>query len=224
MNATRTAPAGGGLKTPTDGVRARAPYEMRPLNTDAERAAAAALVEDRARWLADRGIAVPYHHEAAYRDAWAEAVGLYEENTDGEEVLVGCLLLNRQPDLRPGDADAEGPGLGISLVYTAPGRDDKVGWLITLWASDFADRINASWVHAEVPSRHTGGGNTPGRLLNHLRSIGWLITGTGLSRDGEGVTRLRMTAQDRHGLAAMVHCTVPLQHTGKPEPKDEGPR
>lgn len=34
-------------------------YKMRPLRTDAERAAAAALVDDRSRQLAERGITVP---------------------------------------------------------------------------------------------------------------------------------------------------------------------
>lgn len=197
-------------------------YEMRPLSTAADRAAAAALVDDRARWLAERGIRVPHHHVAAYREAWAEGVGLYEDGADDEEILIGCLLLHRQPEPRPGVTDAEGPGLGISLVYTAPGLDVRYGWLITLWVSDFAARIGATRVHAEAPSPASLG-NTTDPLLDYLRSLGWLITGTGINRDGERVARLRLNAQERDGLAGLIACAVPFD-TARPAPGNGGPR
>ncbi|MFE5517323.1 hypothetical protein ACFQ9Q_06240 [Streptomyces virginiae] len=179
---------------------------MRPLTTDADRAAAAALVEDRARALAERGITVPHHHVAAFRDACSEAAGLYEDTAEGEEILLACLLLHRTPTPCPGE-DTNGPSLGTSLLYTAPGLMDRLGWLITLWISDFAARAGATRVSAEVPSQHEGQ-DTGRRLLNHLSTIGWLVTGTGISRNGERVTRLQLGAQDREGLAALIHCTV----------------
>ncbi|MFD8882135.1 hypothetical protein ACFV0H_06375 [Streptomyces erythrochromogenes] len=201
---------------------AGAPYEMRPLSSDADRTAAAALVESRARWLAERGITVPHHHVAAYRDAWAEAVGLYEDNAAGEEILIGCLLLHRQPEPRPGDTDTQGPSLGISLVYTAPDLDDQCGWLITVWAGDFAARTGATRAHAEAPSP-AGRDHAADALLRYLRSLGWLVTGTGINRDGHRVARLRLNAQQRDGLAGLINCTVPVDVT-RPEPGNGDPR
>ncbi|MER6520227.1 hypothetical protein ABT246_25650 [Streptomyces sp. NPDC001553] len=177
------------------------------------RATAAALVQDRALWLAERAIMVPDHHMTAYRDAWAEAVGLYEDSTDGDEDLIGCMLLHRPPAPRTGDT-AQRRVLRISRVYTAPGRNDMVGRLLTLWAADFAARVGVAEVECEVPARHAGGDSTLGRLLDHLRSLGWLVTGTGHSRDGERVVRLQLAAQGRgDGLAAMVACTISLDST-----------
>ncbi|MFD6967870.1 hypothetical protein [Streptomyces sp. NPDC059949] len=211
MNATRavsdtTAPAGTG--------GAGAPYGMRPLTTAADRAVAAALVEDRARWLALRGITVPRHHVAAYRAPRAEAVGLFEVGADGEEQLAGCLLLHRQSQPRFGNTESERPGLRVSLAYTAPDRGDAIGSLITLWAGDFAARTGAETVRGEAPASHTGGGQSLGRLLDHLTTSGWRITGTGHNADGERVARLEIRAEARRGLDAMVHCTVPLHAAG----------
>ncbi|MEU3904111.1 hypothetical protein AB0F20_09860 [Streptomyces goshikiensis] len=220
MNRTSAAPAAPDTaQTTPAGIPTRPLYELRPLRTDADRAEAAALIEDRARWLAARGISVPAHHTAAYRDARAEAVGLYEETADGEEVLIGCLRVHRQPAPRPESTATQRPALRISLVYTAPARKDRIGWLITLWIADFAARTGAATVHCEVPSQHSGSTH-PGRLLDHLRRLGWLVTGTGLSQDGERVARLQLTAQDRDGLAAMVNSTVPPQHRHPPPKQD----
>ncbi|MGW2984119.1 hypothetical protein [Streptomyces goshikiensis] len=220
MNTAQTA-ASDPTGTQAHAVRARAPYGMRALISGAERAAATALVQDRALWLTERGITVAQRHIAAYQDGRTEAVGLYENTPDREEVLAGCMLLHRQPAPRPGNTETPGPH--ISLVHTAPGRPDELGWLITLWACDFAARTGATMVHSEVSSRPAGSG-PPHRLLHHLRALGWLITGTGLSRDGERVTRLLMSAQTRNGLAALIHCTVPLDSPTPAPTKNWRPR
>ncbi|GGU38389.1 hypothetical protein GCM10010289_69250 [Streptomyces violascens] len=196
----------------------RWPYEIRPLRTDAELAAAAALVEDRARWMADRGIPLPPHVAAAFRDTSADAVGLYEYAGDDEEELAGCLLLHR-PLTTQATGEAATRSLGISLVHTAPGRTLKVGWLITLWAADFAERIGARRVHAEALSRHAGSDPTRDPLLEYLCSLGWQVTGSGHPAEGGGrVTRLRLTAQEWEALKAALHCSVPLQVSTNPAP------
>lgn len=210
MNATSPS-AGNVIATATYGTPSRAPYEIRPLATAADRAAATALVEDRARQLAQRGITVPNHHVAAYRDPWAEAVGLFEVAADGEEQLAGCLLLHRQPQPRSRITDAGQHGLRISLAYTAPGRDDTIGTLLTLWVGDFAARTGAAAILSEAPARHTGTNQTLGRLFDHLTALGWLITGTGNTADGERVAWLKLPAENRSGLPAMIHCTLPLR-------------
>ncbi|WEH37869.1 hypothetical protein PZB75_31190 (plasmid) [Streptomyces sp. AM 4-1-1] len=204
MNTTTAPPAGD-----QDEHRSAGPqYEMRPLITDADRATAAALVDDRARQFAACGITLPHRHIAAYRDAWAEGVGLYEDDAAGEERLLGCLMLHRRHEQHPRIEDEDGPCLGISLFYTAVGLSERYGWLITLWASDFAARAGATRVYAEAPSPASGAATDP--LLDYLQSLGWLVTGTGSNRDGELVERLRLNAQERDGLSGLITCAVPL--------------
>ncbi|MFJ5635120.1 hypothetical protein ACIQF5_21085 [Streptomyces goshikiensis] len=183
-------------------------YEIRPLSTDADRAAAAALVDDRARQLAARGITLPHRHLAAYRNARAEAIGLFEAGADGEEMLLGCLMLHRQPEQHPRIEDENEPGLGLSLLYTAPGLGEQYGWLITLWASHYAARTGATWVCAEAPSPASGDASDP--LLDYLSSLGWLVTGTRINRDGDRVARLRLNAQERKGLSGLITCPIPF--------------
>ncbi|MFE8941108.1 hypothetical protein ACFYNX_26995 [Streptomyces sp. NPDC007872] len=183
------------------------------MRTGADRAAAAALIDDRARWLTKHGVTLPSRHVAAYQDTRLEAIGLYKDDVPGQEPLIGCLLLNRRPIPHTGLAISEVPSMGISHLYTAPGRDDRIGRLITLWISDFAARTGKARVHAETPSRYWGSRDTAGRLLNHLSSLGWLITGTGINQDRERVTRLQLDARDREGLAALIHCTI-SRHPG----------
>jgi hypothetical protein len=199
----------------------RWPYEIRPLHTDAELAAAAALVEDRARWMADRGIPIPPHVAAAFRDTSAEVVGLYEYGGDDEEELAGCLLLHR-PLTTQATGEAAGTGsLGISLVHTAPGRTLKVGWLITLWAAGFAAQLDARWVHTQAPSRHAGSDPTQDPLLVYLCSLGWQVTGSGHLPDGGAhVTRLQLPAEERGALKAALHCSVPLRVSANPASKE----
>lgn len=200
-----TAPAG--TAADRDG-RATWAYEMRPIVTAADREAAAALVQDRNLWLARRGLDAPALHVTAFRDHRTEAVGLYEHD-DGDEVLVGCLLLHREPDLRSWAVDDPAPALKVSLAHTAPGRTDRVGWLMTLWLANYAARTGIDCVYAEAPGRSTVSGGTDGRLLGHLRDLGWDMLGSGRNPDGHRVARLRLAAAPSPGLAALIYCTVP---------------
>ncbi|MGZ9928315.1 hypothetical protein ACXNSR_00305 [Streptomyces sp. NC-S4] len=102
--------------TPTDHSGIRAPYEMRSLTSDADRAAAAALVEDRARTLAERGITVPRYHAAAFRSPQSDAVGLYEDTAGGEETRLACLLLHRTPAPSRGKRTG-GPRLDLAPLH-----------------------------------------------------------------------------------------------------------
>ncbi|MEU4077597.1 hypothetical protein [Streptomyces venezuelae] len=183
-------------------------YEMRPIVTAAEREVAAALVQDRNLWLSRHGRDAPALHVTAFRDHRTEAVGLYEED-GGDEILVGCLLLHRQPNLWPGAVDDPARALKVSMAHTAPGRTDRIGWLMKLWLADYAARTGIDFVYAEVPSRSTGPAGTDGRLLEHLRDLGWRDLGSGRTPDGHRVTRIRLSAAPTPGLAALIHCTVP---------------
>jgi hypothetical protein len=195
---------------------------MRPLDTDAEHADATALVQDRALWLARRDVTLPHRHTIAFRNTQGEALGLYEYDTSGDEVLVGCLILDRQPAGRPWAED--GPALSVSLVCTAPDRDDRVGHLITVWLADFAARTGATGVCAEAPGTCSRNDSAAHRLLDHLRDLGWLITGNGPNLDGEPVARLRLDPHRRKQLTHLVHCTVPVPKPLPPAPANEAAR
>ncbi len=123
-------------------------YEMRMLRTAAEREEAAALVQDRQRWLTMHGLPVPARADipALFREAQTMSAGLYE---DGK--LLACMIPERDPDLGWG----QGPCLFLQSVHTLPGQSDDITRLITLWASDFAARLDLQVVRAETLARHT---------------------------------------------------------------------
>ncbi|MFD9771694.1 hypothetical protein ACFWXE_15450 [[Kitasatospora] papulosa] len=192
-------------------------YEIRPIVTAADREAAAALVQDRNLWLSRHGHDASALHVTAFRDHRTEAVGLYEED-GGDEILVGCLLLHRQP--APQSWGVDNSALTVLLAHTAPGRTDRPGWLLTMWLADYAARAGSEWVHAEVPGWNTGSNDGVARLLGHLRDLGWQVLGTGHDPDGHRVTRIRLAAAASPGLTAMIHCTVPL-HSAAPRSEPE---
>ncbi|MGW3387393.1 hypothetical protein [Streptomyces cinereoruber] len=183
-------------------------YQMRPIVTAAAREAAAALVQDRNLWLSQHGHDAPDLHVTAFRDHRTEAVGLYEEDS-GDEILVGCLLLHRQPNLWPGAVDDQVRALKVSMAHTAPGRTDQAGCLMTLWLADYAARTGIDWVYAEVPRWSTGPEGTDVRLLGYLQDLGWHVLDSARTPDGHQVARIRLPAAASPGLAALIHCTVP---------------
>ncbi|MEU5662103.1 hypothetical protein [Streptomyces longwoodensis] len=198
-------------------------YEMRPLPTAADREAAAALVQDRGLWLASRGLDAPALHAAAFRNLRTEAVGLFEEDNGGDEILIGCLLLHRQPTPQSWGVDNSASALMVSLAYTAPGGTDRAGWLLTMWLADYAARAGGDWVYAEVPGGCTGSDDGATRLRGHLRDLGWRVLGAGHDPDGHRVTRIRLAAAAAPGLTAMIHCAVPLHATAPRREPEEGP-
>jgi hypothetical protein len=182
-------------------------YEMRLLDTDAERAAAAALVEDRLGWLSRHGLPVPVRGNipALYRDEQAVAVRLFEDSG-----LLSCLILDRTPDLGHWGSGGAGPSLFLDHVHTLPGRSDNVIRLVTLWASDYAARLGLPCVRAEALARHDLSVDPIARFLDRLKHMGWEIRGTGQCTNGERTARLELRAEHRHGLTHLILCTVPL--------------
>jgi hypothetical protein len=174
---------------------------MRFLHTDAERAEAAALVQDRQRWLTLRGLPVPARADipALFREPQAEPAGLFEDG-----LLLACMILQRDPDLAWG----AGPCLFLSHVHTLPDRSDDTIRLITLWASDFAARLDLPHVRAEALARHPLDADPIGRFLNRLTDMGWDLRGSGTGQADERVARLELAAEHRPGLDALVGCSV----------------
>lgn len=176
-------------------------YEMRTLCTDAERDEAAALVQDRQRWLTMRGLPVPARADipALFRATEAEPAGLFEDG-----VLLACLVPQRAPDLGWG----EGPCLFLSCIHTLPDCSDDTVRLITLWASDFAARLDVPLVRAEALARRPLGVDPIAPFLRRLTDIGWAVRGSVTGQEGERVACLELAAKDRPGLSALISCRV----------------
>lgn len=176
-------------------------YEMRTLGTDAERDEAAALVQDRQRWLTMRGLPVPARADipALFRDPQVMPAGLFED-----EQLLACVMPQRSPDLGWG----HGPCLFLSCIHTLPdGADDTIR-LITLWASDFAARRNLPLVRAEALARRPLDVDPIAPFLRRLTDMGWNVRGSGAGQHEERVARLELIAEQRSGLSALIACRV----------------
>lgn len=120
-------------------------YEMLPINSDAARAAVAVLANDRAHLLAVQGVTVDTGRATTLLRE-SGALGLYEDS-----LLIGCLVLRTDPDVRhrgPGGHDA---GLLIAFDPATVGTT-QVGRLLTLWLANHAARTRLTWVWCEVPS------------------------------------------------------------------------
>ena len=176
-------------------------YEMRTLGTDAERDEAVALVQDRQRWLTMRGLPVPARADvpALFRNLQAKPAGLFDDG-----LLLACLIPQRAPDLGWG----QGPCLFLSCVHTLPDRSDDTIQLITLWASDFAARLDLPLVRAEVLARHPLDVDPIAPFLRQLTDMGWDVRGSGTGQHEERVARLELIAEHRPGLSALIGCRV----------------
>ncbi|MER8226119.1 hypothetical protein ABTZ58_37485 [Streptomyces sp. NPDC094143] len=183
---------------------------MRTLHTDAEREEAAALVQDRQRWLALRGLPVSARADipALFRDPRTRPAGLFE---DGK--LLACMIPKREPNLGWGKS----PCLFLGGVHTLPDQPDDVTRLITLWASDFAARLGLPLVRAEALASHTLDAEPIAALLRRLTNMGWEVQGSGPGQEGDRVARLEIPAERRSGLSALIGCRVHEPQAATPE-------
>jgi hypothetical protein len=183
---------------------------MRTLHTDTEREAAAALVQDRQRWLTLRRLPIATGADipALFRAPQTQPAGLFE---DGR--LLACMIPKREPN--PGWG--KGPCLFLGSVHTLPDQPDDITRLITLWASDFAARLDLPLVRAEALARHTLDAQPIAALLRRLTNMGWEVQGSGPGQEGDRVARLEITAERRSGLSTLIGCRVHEPHAATPE-------
>ncbi|MDX3367428.1 hypothetical protein PV387_15515 [Streptomyces sp. ME02-6987-2C] len=201
MHPTRTARDELPVTAPFTLASQAAVYEVRTLRTDADRAEAAALVQDRQRWLDQHGLRLtcPTDVPALFRNPQTRSAGLFE---DGK--LLACMIPERSPRLSWG----EGPCLYLGHVHTLPDQPDDITRLITLWASDLAARLGLPLVRTETPARYALNAGPTAALLRRLTDMGWNVRGPGTGREGERAARLELGAEDRPGLSALIACRV----------------
>ncbi|MFJ9967204.1 hypothetical protein [Streptomyces avermitilis] len=173
-------------------------YEVLPITTDAARAEAAALATDRVRLLAEQGITISADRaRALLREDGA--LGFYEGG-----ILVGALVLHRDPDMRHWGAYGRDPGLLVSLDPAMAGSI-QVGRMLTLWLADYAANSRLMWVWCDVPCEPGAVDEAAQWLLTYLCDLGWETRSpAGLSPTGERVVRLRLRTQARPALAEAI--------------------
>ncbi|MER8119032.1 hypothetical protein [Streptomyces sp. NPDC094031] len=207
-------------------VPSAAGYEIRTLRTQAECEEAAALVQNRQRWLTMRRLPVPARADvpARFRDPQARPVGMYDDGN-----LLACMFLQLDPDLGWGT----GRCLFLHCLHTLPGQNDNITRLITLWASGYAAQLGLPVVRAETLARHALDAEPTATLLRRLTDMGWVTRGCGTGREGERVARLELAAEPRPGLSAFIACRVhdpeagpggpaPRTACGAPQPHSQG--
>ncbi|MYX27447.1 hypothetical protein GTY75_12425 [Streptomyces sp. SID8381] len=185
-----------------DGRLVRSAFEMRPITTRAEQAEARALVQDRLDWLAHRNLPADPAAAGLFTDSARQRVGLYED-----EVLIGCMLVDADLDLRHWRKGALGPSLLLQHVYSAPGQSGILR-LVSLWAAHYAACVGLPCLRAEIGPLHIGPLATLGRLLRHAQSLGWQTRGYGPGLNGDRVAYLELPAQARPGLTPLISSTV----------------
>ncbi|WP_037620079.1 hypothetical protein [Streptomyces aureus] len=179
---------------------------MRSLRTDAERAEAVALVEDRLGWLTRHGLPKPAGADIPelFWSKELRTVGLFEDG-----LLLACMILGLEAGSgREGSAET-GSRLLLHHVYTLPEHPDDIVRLITLWSSDYAARLDRPGVRAETYAPREPNTGPTRRFLDRLQEMGWTVTGTA-ALFGEHVIRLELRAEARPPLLLLIRCEVPL--------------
>lgn len=184
----------------------RSVYEVRSLQTNAERTEAAALVEDRLGWLAEHQLSMPTYTDIPelFRSPQLRTVGLFEDSR-----LLACMIPGLGASSGHGDGAETSPSLLLHHVYTLPECPDDIVRLITLWSSDFSARLDLRRVAAETYVPRDPGTSPIRRLLGRLQDMGWTVAGTS-ALFSEHVVRLELRAEARPALSALIRCTVPL--------------
>lgn len=102
-------------------------------------------------------------------------------------------------------------------VRRCPHRPDDALRLITLWASDFAARLELPYVRAEFLIPCQPDGERSHRLLSRLADMGWDQYGRGAGPNTTRVVRLELASEHRPGLSALVGYRI-----REPRPTSDG--
>ncbi|MFJ4623672.1 hypothetical protein [Streptomyces sp. NPDC088812] len=177
----------------------RPAYEMLPISTGASRAEAAALAQEAALRLAEQHIDHPTSHLVDLIRSQADVLGLYEDG-----ILISCLVVPPDPDVRHWGTEGRAPGLLVSLVPPVPGGDIQGVRLLTLWLADRAARSGLECVWWEIPTTTNASSEASTSLTDTLHDLGWEYLPPIHRTDGERVKRLRLRAEPRDASAVAL--------------------
>ncbi|MGW2984123.1 hypothetical protein [Streptomyces goshikiensis] len=143
----------------------------------------------------------------------AEIVALLDTDID-PDTFVACLRLHRAALPTPPWTRAETarPTLGLSCAATDPDAGYRLGWLLTVWARDYAAQCGYTQVACSVPLSHSL--DSAGQhLVRHLvDTCGWDQLRTTDSSSGQQSAALLVTPARRSDtLSSFLTTHVPVR-------------
>ncbi|MFF7644092.1 hypothetical protein [Streptomyces canus] len=170
------------------------------------------MIAARQRWLTERGKR-SYGRATALLGLLGQAaetatvVGLFHATDDRDAQVLGCSVLFPTAGAAPGWTAVERSERTwlLTMSHTHPGfRSDRIGWLMTMWACDYAARQPdpPAWMRCQVP----------GPLIAHYRDqLGWQVVRTRQDPDlGEAVLMQRRP-ESSPGLSALITSRMPVE-------------
>ncbi|MFE6939704.1 N-acetyltransferase [Streptomyces chartreusis] len=122
--------------------------------------------------------------------------------------VLGCSVLFTTMHASPGwTADERRErSWGMAMSHTHPDfRGNLIGWLMTVWVSDYAARQSdpPQWLRCRVPHP---------RLIAHYRdTLGWQPVRTIPDQDRRGVALMQRRPEPSPGVAGIIANSVPMQ-------------
>jgi hypothetical protein len=170
----------------------------------------AAMIAARQLWLLERGKRSYGQGNAllgllGQSADTATVLGLFD---DADDTAVGCSVLFPTASAAPGWTAAERRERAwiLTMSHThSDYRGDRIGWLMTMWASDFAARQPdpPQWLRCRVPD--------PALIAHYRDQLGWHLVRTCQDPDLGGVALMQRRPESRRGLSAVISSRVPVE-------------
>lgn len=183
-------------------------YVMRRV-TPADMMPVAAMIAERELWLLQRG-KCSYGRGTAVLGLigrpveTSTVVGLFSKE-DGQ--VLGCSSLLYAAPAAPGWTAAEllERTWIVTMSHSHPAfRNDRIGWLMTMWVGDFAARQPdpPQWLRCRVPAA----------LVAHYRDqLGWQVVRTRRDQDLGQVSLMQRRPESCRGASALITSLVPVE-------------
>ncbi|MFI8932501.1 hypothetical protein ACIG3E_33165 [Streptomyces sp. NPDC053474] len=164
------------------------------------------MVKARQRWLEQSGL--PGDLEPVW-SALGDGPGAVVLTEDSQP--LGVMRVELAPDLSWWTAEQRAQtSVLISAACTLPGRSDRPGRLLTLWARHYTSCLGRRWVRCEVPSGDELNGRHSSKFAYLMGTCGWQRAGTRTCRGGGSVVMLQTSAEVLPSLPALVASSVPV--------------
>lgn len=182
-------------------MRPATPVDLLPITT---------MIAARQLWLFERG-KCSYGQDNALLGLIgqpaesATVIGLFDA-TDGQ--VLGCSVLFPTASAAPGwtaDECRERAWI-LTMSHTHPDfRGDRIGWLMTTWACDYAARQPdpPQWMRCRVPD--------PALIAHYRDQLGWRVIRTRQDPELGEVALMQRRPELRSGLSAVITSRVPVE-------------